>query len=118
MHPWEFYRYDMGDFVTKVLAERKRMEYQSRDEWERVRSLAFVTAKSSGSLKSKKIDQFWPFPWDKNRVSSISALPKEQQLEAIRKRSEEANKVFTQFMQMPKEFRDAAIKKTKQQLNG
>jgi hypothetical protein len=94
----------LSELRDKVQAAREIKNYEQREEWERTRALAFSNAKVAGTLKNKnlKLDQFWPFPWDKNRVKKISSLPKEEQLQAYKERQAHAQEVWKQFMSQRK----------------
>ncbi len=52
-----------------------------REEWERVRALAFVYARySAGGCKARTPQLFWKMPWDKKRVSNFKDIMEQHAL--------------------------------------
>lgn len=68
MHPWEFYRYTMQDFMYKRDGARKYAWEQQKDRWEMARELAFTIANMADKALPANTtkENYWPFSWDKD----------------------------------------------------
>jgi hypothetical protein len=63
LHPWEMDEYSMADFALKMEGAKEK----EIKEWERVRLLAYITAKPYLKNKNLSIERFMSLPTDKKK---------------------------------------------------
>jgi hypothetical protein len=104
LSPDEFYDLTFEEYEAMLTRSRERENARVKEEYERMRLLAFRVCEYTGHMKKgMSITQFMNFTWDKpTAVSKISQLKGEERKEAARKLIEERQKQLETFLNKSK----------------